>query len=172
MREAAARESEERFQSVLDNSIDVIYRLNLQTGRFEYISPSAEKVVGFLPAELLAQSGEAALAMIHPDDLPALRAAQARLEETGEAEAEYRQRVKGGDYRWISNHMSLARDAEGRPLYRHGNMRDITDRKKTEALRQPCGAGEAAAGGGGRAGLGLDRHGRSRLHDPIRQRGL
>ncbi len=38
--EARLRESEQRFRSVLDNAVDVIYRANLQTGRYDYISPS------------------------------------------------------------------------------------------------------------------------------------
>ena len=135
-RTAALRESEERFRSVLDHSLDVIYRLNAQTGHFEYISPSAETVVGYSPDELIAQDAETALAMIHPDDLPAMRAALARLEECGEVRAEYRQRTKSGEYHWLSNHMSLTSDSAGRPLYRNGNIRDITARKLAEVERE------------------------------------
>ena len=54
---------------MLDSCRDVIYRLNVQTGRFEYISPSAEAVLGFTPAELMELDSAAALAMMHPDDL-------------------------------------------------------------------------------------------------------
>ena len=99
-----------RFRSVLDGSRDVIYRLNMQTGRFEYISPACEAVVGYSPDEIMALSGEARFQMVHPDDLAAMQAAVARLEETGREEVEYRQRTKSGDYRWISNHMSLTGD--------------------------------------------------------------
>ncbi len=135
--EDALRESESRFRSVLDNSRDVIYRLNVQTGRYEYISPSAETVVGFSPEELMAMDAETSLSMVHPDDLPAMRAALARMEETGKGELEYRQMTKNGEYRWISNNMSLVKDSAGRPLYRNGNIRDITGRKRAdEALRQ------------------------------------
>ena len=130
--EETLRESEARFRSVLDTSRDVIYRVNVQTGHYEYISPSAEAVVGFSPAELMAMDGEAGLAMIHPDDLPAMRAAMTRLEDTGEADLEYRQRTKNGEYRWMSNRMSLIKDSAGRPLYRNGNIRDITERKMAE----------------------------------------
>ena len=126
-----------RFRSVLDNSLDCIYRLDLQTGRYEYVSPSAEKVTGFSPEELKALDPDTAVAMIHPDDMPVWQAVIARLEKTGEVEAEYRQRTKNKDYRWISNHMSLIRDNAGRPLHRDGNIRDITERKQMEeALRE------------------------------------
>jgi two-component system, chemotaxis family, CheB/CheR fusion protein len=131
--EQALRESEVRFRSVLDNSRDVIYRLNLQTGRYEYISPSAERIMGFSADEIMAQDVKTALTMVHPDDLPAVLAAHARLEETGEGELEYRQRTKSGDYRWLSNHLSLSKDGTGRPEYRSGNLSDITERKKAEA---------------------------------------
>ncbi|MBI3946720.1 MAG: PAS domain S-box protein [Armatimonadetes bacterium] len=134
--EEALRESEERFRSVLEGSRDVVYRLDLRTGRFEYISPSCAAVVGYTAAELMALDSEAALAMIHPDDLPVMREALTRLKETGTAEAEYRQRGKDGTYHWISNRMALTRDAAGRPLYRDGSIRDITARRQAEeALR-------------------------------------
>jgi PAS domain S-box-containing protein len=133
----ALRESEARFQSVLDNSQDVIYRLNMQTGSYEYISLAAEKLTGFSRDDLMAHDVETSLSMIHPDDMPALREALERLEETGQEEVEYRQRVRSGDYLWISNRMSLTRDSAGRPLYRDGNIRDITRRKDAEkALAQ------------------------------------
>ena len=54
------------------------------------------------------------------------------MEDYDEIELEYRQLTKKGDYRWISNHMSIIKDAEGRPLYRNGNIRDITKSKKAE----------------------------------------
>ena len=132
LNEEVLRKSKARFRSVLDNSRDTIYRLNLQTGLYEYISPSAEAVVGFSPDELMALDTDMAQAMIHPEDLCAMRAVAARLEEAGKGELEYRQRTKKGDYRWISNHMSLIKDKDGRPLYRDGNIRDITELKKVE----------------------------------------
>ncbi|MFB3765285.1 MAG: PAS domain S-box protein [Methanotrichaceae archaeon] len=131
------QESEARFHSVLDNSLDVIYRLNIQTGCYEYISPSCEKVMGCSCDELSPQNAERAMDMIHPDDRSRVQEAIERIVETGSTEVEYRQKAKGGGYRWLSNHMSLTRDDMGQPLYRSGNIRDITDRKQAEeALRR------------------------------------
>jgi PAS domain S-box-containing protein len=131
-----AIERYERFRSVVNGSRDVIYRVNLRTGRFEYISPSAETVVGFTADELMAMDADTSLAMIHPEDLPAMRAALARMNDTGQEELEYRQRTRTGAYRWMSNQMSLVRDHSGEALYRDGNIRDVTERKRSEeALR-------------------------------------
>jgi PAS domain S-box-containing protein len=130
--EEAVRESEARFRSVLEGSLDCIYRVNLQTGRYEYISPAAEKVVGYAPAELMAQDAETSLAMVHPDDVAGMQAALARSEETGEETLEYRQQTKNGDYHWMSNHVSIVRDGSGHLLYRDGILRDVTEHKRAE----------------------------------------
>jgi PAS domain S-box-containing protein len=130
--EEALRASEARFRGVLDSSRDFIYRTNVQTGRYEYLSPSVRTVMGFTPDELMSIGHEASLAMIHPDDLPIVQAWLARLEDTCEGELEYRLRAGDGEYRWLSNHASIAKDGAGRPLYRNGNVRDITDRKRAE----------------------------------------
>jgi PAS domain S-box-containing protein len=134
--EDSLRESEARFRSVLDGSRDVVYRMDARTGQFEYISPSAESVVGYSQGELMAFDAESSLAMVHPEDVPALRAAVARLTKTGVEEAEYRQRTKRGEYRWVSNLMSLVRDGEGGPLFRDGNIRDVTERKRIDVALQ------------------------------------
>jgi len=134
--EEALLASEARFRSVLDNSRDVVYRFDIQAGRFEYVSPSCAKVVGYSADHFMGLDGQAALEMIHPDDRQAFLEAVARSEETGDAEVEYRQEEAAGGYRWVSNHISVVRDRAGRPAYRDGNIRDVTERKKAEALRQ------------------------------------
>jgi len=126
------RKSEERFKSVLDNSISCIYRLNLQTQCFEYISPACVQVVGFSPDELMAQDSQQALAMIHPDDLPSVYGALQRLEEDGKVDVEYRQLSKSGEHYWVLNRMALIRNASGIPMYRDGNIYSIADRKEAE----------------------------------------
>jgi len=130
--EEALRESEARFRSVLESSRDALYRYNCRTDRYEYVSPSSEALTGIPADEFLSMGVEAALARVHPDDVPSVRAGVARCLETGEVELEYRQRDRSGEYRWVSNRMSLTRDSDGRPLYRDADLRDITGRKRAE----------------------------------------
>jgi len=122
------------LRSVLDSSRDVIYRLNLQTGRYEYVSPSCEAVLGYSADRIIALGAGAILTLAHPDDVPEIEAKLARLEMSGKEEAEGRF-FKQGEYRWFSNRMFLIRDGAGRPLYRDGTIRDITRHKVAEVNR-------------------------------------
>ena len=130
--EESLRESEERFRSVLDSSRDFIYRLNLQTGIYEYVSPSVNYVLGYTPEEFAALDPGAAMERVHPDDLAAVNEGLKGLSETGSADMEYRLRTKSGEYRWVSNILSTVNDSAGRPLFRGGTVRDITRRKEAE----------------------------------------
>lgn len=120
------------LRSVLDSSRDVIYRLNLQTRRYEYLSPSCEAVLGYSVDMIMDLGAEAISALAHPDDVPEIKAKLARLEKSGKEEVEARF-FKMGEYRWFSNRMFLIRDSAGRPLYRDGTLRDITRHKHAEA---------------------------------------
>ncbi|MGF7118957.1 PAS domain S-box protein [Methanobacterium oryzae] len=130
--EKTLRESEARFRSVLDNSLDALYRVNLKTNQYEYLSPAFEGVVGFSPKKFMSMTSEEAMSIVHPDDLSVAKEALARLEVEGHVTVDYRVLDRGGKYRWLSNHISLIRDDEGQPLYRDGTIRNITEQKKAE----------------------------------------
>ncbi len=135
--EEALLQSEERFRSVLNNSLELIYRVNLQTGRYEYMSPSCSGILGFEPEELLGMSNEKVLSRVHPDDLPLLRTELAHIVEAGKGIFVYRFKRKDDQYIWWSNLMVVTKDENGKPLYRDGYGRDITESKKAEeALKE------------------------------------
>ncbi|MCW4030369.1 MAG: ATP-binding protein [Candidatus Bathyarchaeota archaeon] len=129
--EDALRKSEEHFRSVLDSSADVIYRFNLQTNRYEYMSPSIS-ALGFEPQEMTAMTNDEVLSRVHPQDLPSLKKEIERCFKTGKGFSEYRFKGKDDQYRWWSNQMILIKDATGKPLYRDGAVRDISKSKKIE----------------------------------------
>jgi PAS domain S-box-containing protein len=135
--EEALRESEARFRSVLDNSVDLIYRMNMQTGQYEYISPSVQSVLGRSREEKMAIRKEYSLEMVHPDDMQNVMQVLKRLDATCKEQLEYRELNPDGKYHWMSNNMFLQHDDAGKPLYCDGSIRDITELKQTEiALRE------------------------------------
>jgi PAS domain S-box-containing protein len=138
-------ESERRFRSVLENSLDAVYRRDLQRDRYDYISPVIESIVGFSTDEMNAMGQSDVLARVHPDDVSELTAGLEEASRSGRGKLEYRVRGKDGSYRWLSDYVTVLRDGEGNPLYRDGVVRDITDNKAAElALREAKEAADAA----------------------------
>jgi len=130
--ERELRASEDRFHSVLRDSRDVLYRFNLQSGRYEFVSPSAQAVIGYTEADFNSMGEEMAVALVHPDERAALLEQFKRAEPGSQIEVEYRMRGKDGNYRWVSNLLSVHCGTGGTPLYREGTLRDITEKKTAE----------------------------------------
>lgn len=127
-------DSENRFRTVLENSRDAAYRRDLQTDAYDYMSPVIEQITGFTAAEFADMPLKEVIERIHPDDRNLV---QSRLETVMTAPCasdlvEYRFQSKNGKYRWLSDNLKVVCDAEGRPRYRVGIVRDVTERKLME----------------------------------------
>lgn len=85
---------------------------------------------------MASMSTEEVLSRVHPQDLAALRLELGRLTQVGRGYAEYRFMGKDGVYRWWSNQMILIKGEDGKPLYRDGDVRDITENKNVEESLQ------------------------------------
>lgn len=122
------------FHSLIQNSSDSVAILK-EDGTVSFVTPSVERMVGYRPDELLGQS---AFLMVHPDDLPAVQEAFARVirDPYVPLTARYRFRHKDGSWAVIestgSNQMNNPHIA-GIVV----NSRDVTEREKImEALRE------------------------------------
>jgi diguanylate cyclase (GGDEF)-like protein/PAS domain S-box-containing protein len=127
--EATLRESEDRFRSLVQNSSDLT--IVLDGGEISYASHASERLLGYLPSELV---GRPSAELVHPDDLGWLRdRIAAEFASTAIAQpVELRVRRKDGD--WIHVEAVVA-NLNDRPSVRGTvvNARDITERKQAEA---------------------------------------
>jgi diguanylate cyclase (GGDEF)-like protein/PAS domain S-box-containing protein len=117
------RRHERRFRSLVQNSDDIITIIDA-TGRFAYVSPGAQRILGHEPAEWV---GRRAVDVVYPDDLDQLK----RLIRRGqEPHATVRQQMRmmhaDGSWRWMEvTYTNLLHDPSV-----HGivcNARDISD---------------------------------------------
>jgi PAS domain S-box-containing protein len=133
--EKALRQSEEKFRNVLDNSLDMIYSLNLQTGKYEYMSPASKKMLGYSPEEFLALDSDELISLVHPDDAEELNQSIVNLLTHGEnrtLSTEYRIKHKESDYHWVSDNRSVVYDDGNMPVAIVGSLRDVTGHKQAE----------------------------------------
>jgi PAS domain S-box-containing protein len=131
----ALSESEKKFQVVLENSLDMIYQLNIKNETCDYVSPSSVKIVGYTPEEMMSFSLKQIGELIHPDDsdlwnqhLQTISNYQKRKDTVQTIEYRIRHKVFG--YRWISDTCSAIFDEKNEPITIVGTIEDITDRKK------------------------------------------
>ncbi len=127
--ETALHLSEQRFKTILNNSIDITYRADYFTGEFDYISPSCRKITGYIDVELKQLGDWNSMKIVHPDDVHAFKTALIILDAKRKASVEYRLLTKEGEYRWVLNTMEVIYDTFNLPLYRIGNIRDINEQK-------------------------------------------
>jgi len=130
--ENALKESEERFRILAENSQDVIYRMSIPHGIYEYVSPSSERILGYTPEEIY-NSPHLIRKIIHPDWLDYFQEEWDKLLK-GEMSSFYEYQIidKHHNIKWINQRNSLIKDHEGNPKYIQGILTDVTKRKNME----------------------------------------
>ncbi len=133
--EEALRESEEQFRALVQNALDLVM-VTEADGTIRYISPSAKRVLGYLPEEMI---GTNTADYVHPDDVEkAFGEFTEALSKPGvhSVAVETRVRHKDGSWRWLEG---IANNMLNDPITRGVvfNHRDVTDRKQAERDLNP-----------------------------------
>ncbi|HEY52927.1 MAG TPA: PAS domain S-box protein [Caldilineae bacterium] len=138
--EAALRESEANFRSLLENATNfAVYRVAVDAGnpfggRVVMVSPSIQKITGVSAPYRF----ESWFETIHPDDLPKAIEANRRAMQEGRS---YRQSVRvyhpeKGEWVWLHTASTPVFDAEGKLTHFNGLVLDITEQKRAEEALQ------------------------------------
>jgi len=128
--EAAHRQAEARLARAIRGTSDGPWEYEVATGQY-WLAPQWREMVGYSVGDLSHPTLSVMRELIHPDDAPAQRAAFQRCIETaGVYDAEFRVRVKSGEYRWFRSRGICDVDDDGRPLRVSGALQDITERRQ------------------------------------------
>lgn len=136
--EKALRQSEERFQLVMDATRDGIWDWDVLAEQNSYFNPGYYMMLGYTPGEFSMHS-QSWSELIHPEDREmVLRIHQDCIEDRCEDfKVVYRMRGKDGQWRWILGRgKAVARDETGRALRLVGSHVDISEAKQVEEERQ------------------------------------
>jgi diguanylate cyclase (GGDEF)-like protein/PAS domain S-box-containing protein len=123
----------EDYRRLVERLPAIIYTAEMgEHGRWRYVSPQVEEILGYSPDEWTANPGLWAK-LLHPDDRE--RALEQETHKTlGERNpppVDYRMITRNGDTVWILDEAVLEEDESGVPVW-HGVLYDITERKNAE----------------------------------------
>lgn len=128
------RSAEERLSTILDAAAVGTWQLDSATGEV-VIDDQYAAMLGYRRDELTAMTAERFEAMMHPDDLPLVRANIATLHGSAGNRTmhEFRMRHRNGQWVWILSKARVLRwAAPGRPAEESGVHIDITENKLRE----------------------------------------
>ena len=128
----ALNQSEARFRSFVENLNDLLFVLT-PSGEFSYLSPQWQESFGY---ELGESVGQSFATYVHPQDVSGFFSFLNQILDSGEKHGglEYRVRCKDGNYKWHTANASRLSDAAKGTLAVIGIGRDITERKRDEAV--------------------------------------
>jgi diguanylate cyclase (GGDEF)-like protein/PAS domain S-box-containing protein len=132
------------YRRLVERLPAIVYWCELgERGRWRYVSPQIESILGYTPEEWMADPG-LWVRQVHPDDRERVLDQETRKASGQRLPAiDYRVLTRQGDLVWILDEAVLEPDRDGTLLW-HGVLYDITARKLAEEDLQR-GAGQQAA---------------------------
>ena len=122
--EVALAESEHRYRIVTENMTDLVC-LHRTDGRFIYVTPSCESLLGYTQEELIYKNP---YDFFHPDDLAQIKESQYVPLSENAVPVTYRFRHKSGGYVWLETLTKPILDEAGQTLHLQATSRDVSDR--------------------------------------------
>lgn len=129
-KEQALRESEEQFRALVETSPGMIWEIDLR-GKFRYVSPSSESIMGYTPDELV---GKTILDLIPKQGMAfALQELERIVSSKGPyLPFEFTARHRDGRDLVIEIRPSRVTDPDGKLIGLRGVIIDVTERKRAE----------------------------------------
>jgi two-component system cell cycle sensor histidine kinase/response regulator CckA len=131
--QAELRAAENRYRTLVERLPAVTYIAELGAqGRWHYVSPQIESMLGFLPAQWLSNPS-AWIDRVHPEDRESVLAVEEHFQKNRDLfQAEYRLFARDGRVLWFRDEAVMLPTAEDQVFLMQGVMYDITERKRLE----------------------------------------
>ncbi len=125
--------AESRYRTLVERLPAITYIAELgAVGRWHYVSPQIESMLGFSPTEWLADSTNW-INRIHAEDRASVLAVEEHFQKHRDLfQTEYRMFARDGRVLWFRDEAVTLPTAEDQPFLMQGVMYDITERKRLE----------------------------------------
>jgi diguanylate cyclase (GGDEF)-like protein/PAS domain S-box-containing protein len=124
------READARYRLLVESANVIAWEMELPSARFTYVSPQAERLLGYGVAEWRELDSWAE--RLHPDDRQlVMERTEEQVREDHDGELEYRMIAADGRSVWFRDLVTLVH-RNGSVVGRRGVMLDITERKRLE----------------------------------------
>jgi diguanylate cyclase (GGDEF)-like protein/PAS domain S-box-containing protein len=123
----------EDYRHLVERLPAIVYTSELgEHGRWRYVSPQVEEILGYSPEDWKADP-ELWAKLLHPEDRERALSQETRetLGDRNPPPLDYRMITRDGDVVWILDEAVLEPDEDGVPVW-HGVLYDITERKLAE----------------------------------------
>jgi len=120
-----------RFDQLTGNAKDMMYRMSLPKGEFEFVSKASMMIFGYSPEEFYKRP-YLLDEMVHPEWKEYYAKVRAKLLAGEEVTPFYEYQVinKAGQRRWVNQRVTLYRDDAGVPVAIEGIVTDLTESKE------------------------------------------
>ncbi|HEX2097170.1 MAG TPA: EAL domain-containing protein [Solirubrobacterales bacterium] len=142
------------YRRLVERLPAIVYACELgERGRWRYVSPQIQPILGYSPEEWMSDSG-LWVRQLHPEDRETVLEQEARKAAAGGSgpPIDYRMKTRSGELVWILDEAVLEPDDRGTPVW-HGVLYDITERKNAEGELRRAAAQQAAVARLGRHAL-------------------
>ncbi len=121
-----------KYRLIAEHAQDMIYRMSLPDGKYEYVSPAAVQITGYYPEDYYSDPG-LARKLLHDDWQDYFKKEwEALLKGDMSPFYEYPIIDRVGKTRWLNQRNVLVKDESGQPVAIEGIVTDITERKHME----------------------------------------
>ncbi len=128
--------SEKRYRLITENAEDIIYRMSLPEGQYEYISPVCEKLTGYSAREFYSKP-KFLRSILDPNFTDTYDQHWSNLSK-GKVPATFDYQIvhKNGIRYWLQQKNTLITDQQGHPIALEGVIADNTIQKTNEIERE------------------------------------
>ena len=140
--EAALRESEEKFRTIIETTPDGYYEVD-PSGNFTFFNDSMCKILGYSKEEMAALNQ---LELLDESNSKRLQGAFNKVQDSGNPVTSLAWTLsdKSRSLRFVESSVSLIKDPKGSPSGFGGFIRDVTQRQRAEVMYRAKLAAEAA----------------------------